>query len=251
MSLENEIKVYNKAKVSLDNCEIDAYDEVIFPNVIRKRELEIIFDLINEINPKEILDYGCGGGWLSRIISSNGYDVTGVDLNKVLIDKARLAIPEAEFHAADCTNLPFKDNSFDLVIGMGILHHLDLEKSLKELNRVTKKNKYIIFMEPNKFNPPGFIGRMFFPLDIHTEDEAPFNPFELKKIIIKNGFKIKKLFYLFPYSFGISYLIGKTRWSSNNSFKTFYKPFDLLERLLEKIPGLNILSSTIVIVMQK
>lgn len=251
MSLKNEIETYDKAKVSFDTCEIDAYDQIIFPNVIRKREMEIILDIIKIVNPEHILDYGCGGGWLTKKISSQGYNITGVDINKILIEKAKTKIPEADFFAADCTNLPFEDNTFDLVIGMGIIHHLDVNKSLKELYRVSKEGKYLILMEPNKFNPPGIIGRKISPLDIHTEDEDPLNPFEFKKKCLNNGFKVKKIFNILPYSFALSYLIGKSRFDGNYYLRYLCKPVELSEKLFEKIPLLNHLSSTVVVLLQK
>lgn len=251
MSLENEIDVYNKASVSSDNCEIDAYDKIIFPKVVRKREIEIVLDLIEKIDPENILDYGCGGGWLTKVLVSHGYNVTAVDLNEVLIENAKKLIPEANFIAADCTNLPLEDNSFDLVIGMGILHHMDLDKALTELKRITRENKYLIFMEPNKLNPPGFIGRKFSPLDIHTEDEEPFSPFEFKKMCIRNGFKVKKFFCILPYSFALSYVVGKSRFDGSNFLNHLCKPIELSERVYEKIPLFKHLSSTIVIVIQK
>lgn len=250
MTLENEKEVYNKADVSEDSCEINAYDDIIFQNVIRKRQLDIIFDIIKFVKPSLILDYGCGAGWLSKIISSNGYNVTGVDISESLIQKSKKNIPDVDFLVADCTKLPLDDDKFDLVVGMGILHHLDLENALKELKRVTKDNAYMIFMEPNKFNPPAFIGRKFFPLDIHTEDESAFNPFKLRAKLIKENFEIIKINYLFPFSFALSYIFGNTRIGMKFNSAHLCSIIEYSERLIEKVPIIKYLNSTIVFVLK-
>jgi len=43
MGLKDEIEAYEKAEVSLDTGEIEFWDHVIFPNVIRKRQIRLIF----------------------------------------------------------------------------------------------------------------------------------------------------------------------------------------------------------------
>ena len=49
--------------------------------------------------------------------------------------------------------LSFADNSFDVVFGSSILHHLDFDKSLKEIFRVLKPGGRMVFAEPNMINP--------------------------------------------------------------------------------------------------
>jgi ubiquinone/menaquinone biosynthesis C-methylase UbiE len=56
------------------------------------------------------------------------------------------------FIECDCENLPLKDNSFDMITGNGVLHHLpDMEKALGEIKRVLKPGGVAVFLhEPNK-----------------------------------------------------------------------------------------------------
>ena len=113
MGLKDEIEAYEKAEVSIDTGEIELWDHIIFPNVIRKRQIELIFDLIEQTKTNKILDLGCGGGWLSKILSSRGYNVTGIDASAPLINAARKSCAEAKFIVGDCMRLPFPDQSFD------------------------------------------------------------------------------------------------------------------------------------------
>ena len=77
------------------------------------------------------------------------------------------------FHLMDAHKLDFDNSSFDLVFGTGILHHLDLDVSLMEINRVLKKDGVFIFLEPLNINPVSKLIRFLTP-KARTVDERPF-----------------------------------------------------------------------------
>ena len=64
--------------------------------------------------------------------------------------------------------------SFDIAYGSGILHHLNLNKSLNELKRILKKDGKIIFIEPMATNPFINLYRKFTP-NARTSDEHPLS----------------------------------------------------------------------------
>ncbi len=76
------------------------------------------------------------------------------------------------FHQMDAHKLQFDDNSFDVVFGFGILHHLDYARALDEIKRVLRPGGVMIFNEPLDVNPVGNIVRWATP-KARTEDEAP------------------------------------------------------------------------------
>lgn len=82
----------------------------------------------------------------------------------------------------DAHSLDFEDNYFDLIIGFGMLHHLDLNTSLLEIKRVLKKDGLAFFREPLDINPILTIARLLTP-KARTEDEIPFKKIHLKKIL--------------------------------------------------------------------
>jgi SAM-dependent methyltransferase len=253
MTLENEIEMYDGSEVSEDSGEIELWDKVIFPNIIRKREIKIIFDVIASLKPRTILDLGCGGGWLSKFLSAKGYLIIGIDISVSLIETATKVAPKSGgFLIGDCMNLPFNNNTFDLIIGMGVLHHLDLDKTLAECHRVLSKNGSMLIMEPNALNPLMAMGRRLVPLGVCTEDEKPFVPDRLKNGVVKNGFKIESIKYLFPYSFGVSYLSGKIESRTYQKFIRGVVPIiEESEKLIENIPLFGKMSSTIVVVIER
>jgi len=93
-----------------------------------------------------ILDVGCGKGYLlfefTQILP--GVEVAGVDLSQYAIDHAKGEI-KPFIKQADATELPWGDNSFDLVYSLMTLHNLynwQLDKALKEMERVSRGDKY-------------------------------------------------------------------------------------------------------------
>ncbi|MFN3346111.1 MAG: class I SAM-dependent methyltransferase, partial [Chloroherpetonaceae bacterium] len=76
---------------------------------------------------KTLLEIGCGLGTDSLQFARNGAIVTGVDLTEesVALAKKRFDLYDINgtFRTADAENLPFADNSFDVVYSFGVLHH--------------------------------------------------------------------------------------------------------------------------------
>ena len=153
-------------------------------------------DFINLLKVKtksvQVLDYGCGVGNFAQEVSSFGpKKIVAVDISEEAIKKAKKKLEEAnkniDFRVDNCENLSLDSNSFDVVYGSGILHHLDLKKSLNEINRVLKKDGAIIFMEPLGTNPLINIYRKLTPND-RSPDEHPLKSEDIKLInsIFKN-----------------------------------------------------------------
>jgi ubiquinone/menaquinone biosynthesis C-methylase UbiE len=88
-----------------------------------------------------LLDVGCGTGHWSRYFSDKGFEVTGVDVSKRMIDTAQSKnISNASFQVADGHSLPFEDNSFDVTAAVTTLEFVcDAEGVLREMVRCTHK----------------------------------------------------------------------------------------------------------------
>jgi SAM-dependent methyltransferase len=91
---------------------------------------------IVNVTPKNILEIGLGNGNVSLLLKNFGYKVTTCDFDKSLK-------PDV---VADICDLPFEDNSFDVILACEILEHIPFEKvpgALNELRRVSKKHVVI------------------------------------------------------------------------------------------------------------
>ncbi len=96
----------------------------------------------------KVLDVGCGKAFLlyDLMQAVPGLKVTGIDISNHGIATAKEEVrPFLQF--GDAAKLPFPDKSFDLIISINTLHNLPcqkLESALKEIERVGKKNKYLV-----------------------------------------------------------------------------------------------------------
>lgn len=93
------------------------------------------------LNPKNCLDVGCGTGRLVYWLRRFGIKAYGVDVSSYALEVADREIkPYVKF--GSITDIPYKNNGFDLVVTFDVLEHLErsqLQKSIKETIRVSKK----------------------------------------------------------------------------------------------------------------
>lgn len=95
-----------------------------------------------------ILDIGCAKGFLVHDFMKvlPAVDVVGLDISEYAVANA---MPEVKgrVSAGDAVSLPYPDKTFDLVVSINTLHNLrlpELERALREIERVGKKHKYIV-----------------------------------------------------------------------------------------------------------
>ena len=95
-----------------------------------------------------VLDVGCGKGFLLHDMMQTlpGLEVEGIDISEYAIEHAK---PEVKpfLKVGNAIDLPFEDNSFDLVVSLNTVHNpycYELDKALREIERVGKKHKYIV-----------------------------------------------------------------------------------------------------------
>lgn len=99
-------------------------------------------DILKPLTFSSVLDAGCGEGFVMKFLHKEFPRVPceGIDLSEGAVRYARTINPEAKFCVGSISELPFPDNSFDLVLAMEILEHLyEPEKALRELSRTTRR----------------------------------------------------------------------------------------------------------------
>jgi SAM-dependent methyltransferase len=209
----------------------------------------MILSVLEQAKPRKILDYGCGAGWLSKILLSKGYDVIGIDASRALIRNAVKSMGEGRFIVGDCYHLPFADETFDCIIGCAVLHHLETAPALAECRRVVSPGGILMLMDPNKLNPIAALGRKV--IQHRTKGETPFVPARLKKALAAAGWDYRQFRFLFPYSFSLSYFLKIFRMDNLKILKVFCPLVVISEKIIERIPLLNQLGYQIFAVSRK
>lgn len=101
-----------------------------------------------------VLDVGSGNGYFAQHFEQD-YALTALDLSENQLQYN----PASHKEIGSAYQLPYADNSFDVVFTSNLLHHLDEpEKAVKEMQRVSKK--YVVISEPNRNNPAIFLGAL-------------------------------------------------------------------------------------------
>ncbi|MGZ3429898.1 MAG: class I SAM-dependent methyltransferase, partial [Polyangia bacterium] len=136
-------------------------------------------DLVDERGAgKRVLEYGCGHYGYAYRLARCGASVTAIDISDVAIDRGRVTAERygladrIHFQRMNAEAMDFPDDSFDFVVGAGILHHLDLRRALGEIARVLRPEGNALFMEPLGHNPLINAYRRRTP-DLRTPDEHP------------------------------------------------------------------------------
>ena len=106
----------------------------------------------------KILDVGCGAGFKSNYLAEQGFDVTGIDLSSDSLAVARKydKTGKVKYLEANAEHLPFADGSFDCVVAMDFLEHVeDPAAIIKEISRVLRPGGLFFF---HTFNRNWFAG---------------------------------------------------------------------------------------------
>jgi SAM-dependent methyltransferase len=123
------------------------------------------------------LDYGCAlGDWALQLAphaaQMHGIDISDVAIHSATAAAARAGLTNTHFQVMDAHHTLYPDNYFDLVFGIGIIHHLDTGRSLQEVARILKPGGVAIFREPLGCNPVINLYRTATP-QARTPDEHP------------------------------------------------------------------------------
>lgn len=147
---------------------------------------------MGDLHGKQVLEYGCGNGWLTRDLAELGGSVSAFDISPQavrttlhtladanLLDRCSVGVMPAEA-------LTYAPGTFDVAVGFAIIHHLDIARAFAELHRVLKPGGVAYFAEPLATNPLIQMYRRFTP-QFRSVDEKPLTLAELPSLL--SGFQ--------------------------------------------------------------
>ena len=154
------------------------------------------------VRNKIVLDIGCWSGQLEQLLVSNAKKVFGLDPGKDAIGIAKKKVPQGDFSIGIAEKLPYKSNSFDLVLCYEVIEHLprgNEQIAVNEMYRVLKSGGYLILSTPHKnllsilFDPAFFLlGHRHYSYE------------ELKFLFEEAGFTIEKTLRKFGLFTGVT-----------------------------------------------
>lgn len=191
MAIPNQEKIWDELAGQWNNFRQRPFKDVSL-------EIEKI---IHKIKPGKILDLGCGNCRNLLPFAKSGFTCYGVDFSKKMLIHAKDFAKKNHFKVnlkkMRLEKIKFKTNSFDYLMSIATLHHLnkeDQKKAVNEMRRILKKDGIAIVSVWNKWPWSLFIKQKY--ESWHKEGKKYlryyyyFTPNEIKKLFSDNGFKI-------------------------------------------------------------
>jgi ubiquinone/menaquinone biosynthesis C-methylase UbiE len=170
--LEKERAFHNEAFSTGIRKPLDAYYSIFgaIRNDFQKR-------LHSYAKGKNVLECGCGLNSYAKDLDPIVEELVGIDISDEAVHQSiknadSFGLNNCRFLPMNAEALDFQSNHFDLIFGVGIIHHLDLPVFYEEASRVLKKQGSMLFMEPLGYNPFINLYRKLTPR-LRTPDEHP------------------------------------------------------------------------------
>ncbi len=141
-----------------------------------------------------VLELGCGTAYFTRELAATEADITAIDISPDLLEEAQRNCPAGNVHfeVRNAYDLNYSDASFDSVLGVSVLHHLEVDLALREIYRVLRGGGLICFTEPNMLNPQIALQKNLPPLKKRlgdSPDETAFFRWGLQRRLRRLGFR--------------------------------------------------------------
>lgn len=253
-NLKNEADHFDQM-ISGKSSEVIFYDSPFVKIVIDDLN-EMAFNKLGQLKDKNILFYGCGANFspIKKMIEGKSQKICAIDISPKSIKKIQELINKLNYsefvfpEVMDCMELKYEDNTFDLVYGRAILHHLDLKIALNEIYRVLKPGGVAVFLEPLGTNPIINLFRNLTP-NRRTKDEHPFTKSDFSEIERSKFLIIRYYWCNLLVNFGIFVATIFKIVSLDRKNFIFLKKMD--DSLLNAIPFLKKFCWNIIITIEK
>src|SRR6056297_1143552 len=123
----------------------DDYYNSEFGKKVGQIEEQLVRELMQEIPQIPLLELGCGTGHWTRIFLNMGYEVTATDVAEPMLRVIRTKELKINIRELDAMNLPFENNSLELIAGITMLEFVnDQQKVIDEIFRVLKPGGWLV-----------------------------------------------------------------------------------------------------------
>lgn len=172
---------------------------------------------LGDLRDREVLECGCGEGWITCDLAQRGARVTAFDISPQAVHNTRSALAAAQLldrcsvDVMPAEHLTYPAESFDVAVGFAIIHHLDVPRALAELHRVLKPGGIACFAEPLATNPLIRAYRKLTP-QFRTVDERPLVLSELAGLLAQfRSFRHREFYLTALGAIALTYVPGGAR----------------------------------------
>lgn len=135
-----------------------------------KTHLRLCEEILESENCRKVLEIGVGRGVFGAYYALKGYSVTGMDADPEVVEIARRNCEylraKAAFEIADMFNMPFRHDSFDMIIHQGLMEHFGQEEIVRALKMQCNIARWVVFSVP---------GELYGKRDFGNENLWPFS----------------------------------------------------------------------------
>jgi ubiquinone/menaquinone biosynthesis C-methylase UbiE len=163
--------------------------------------IDLSLELIKKNPNQKLLDIGCGLGGTADYIEKRGFGkVTGIDLDPVVLKKAKEIYPNIPFHLCDANTVDtfFKNQKFNILYSFNAFFCFkNQENCLRAFAKVAEENAELLIFD---YSSPGFFSKVN-PFGGHTgstvaESFSPINLAAINELLLKTHWKLKKIINL-------------------------------------------------------
>jgi len=229
-------------------------------------EMRFITKTLGDLKGKHLLDVGCGLGEASVYFASLGAKVTSSDLSEGMLDAtetlAKMNNLKIKKHLSSAEDMKLGNKKFDVIYTGNLLHHVDVEDTIKKVSKHLKKTGVFVSWDPLHYNPIINIYRII-ATKVRTPDEHPLKIKDIRTI--KKYFRNVDTHFFWFFTLIIFILMALVQRKNPNKerfwkvvvneghkWEWLYKPLAFLDKvILTFIPPFKWLCWNIVIIARK
>lgn len=197
---------------------LDYYQKATKKNLLQRywhgTKINFAIKLLKDLPFQNCLEVGCASGYMISSIQKKFPKVhfTAIDAYDKAVDYAKEKYPQIVFKCAEAEKLPFKNNSFDVLLCYEVIEHVrDPQKAMNEMKRVMKEEgNLILAMDSGNlaFRIIWFFWEKTFGRAWQGAHLNAYHHTELEALIKKSNFKIKQKHFT-HFGLEIVYVLGK------------------------------------------